>query len=245
MRIKQTTILSRRCLPGFTLVELLVVIAILAVLASLAFVAAQRGLVKAAASKSLSRLRQSGMMLLVNAQDEAGKARYSLDGNARSAGWDTLPYNIVRSALGINTSGQGADLNICESMHWDSVKLHPKVYQVNCFGVNYTDLPDNGVVWNEEIIPAPDSYSVRSLVLASVIRPESYPLLVDSSDSKGDEISQIVETSSDLVGLRNSGKAHGYFLDGSARELGLGDLKQAGFSKVYDNSTRPPKLRTL
>jgi len=56
---------------------------------------------------------------------------------------------------------------------------------------------------------------------------------------------QIFESSDDLVGLRNSGRAHGYFLDGSARELSPADLKQAGFTKVYDNSNRPPRVRRL
>lgn len=130
-------------------------------------------------------------------------------------------------------------------MHWDSSKLKPLVYRKNCFGVNFTtDIPEE-VTWLEEIMPESGNYKVKTLVLAAVARPDNYPLLIDLSDSKGDEILQILESVGGSVGLCNSGKAHGYFLDGSARELNPVDLKAAGFSKIYDNSTRLPKVRTL
>ncbi len=90
-----------------------------------------------------------------------------------------------------------------------------------------------------------NSYTGSTLIPASVLRPDAYPFLIDSSTSAGDEIFRILESNGDCVGLRNSGKANALFLDGSARSLGRPELKKAGFTKAYDNRTRPPRLIPL
>lgn len=229
---------------GFTLVELLVVIAIVAVLALTAFMFARKGLEKATSSRALSRLRQSGAILLADAQEKNGRMQYAIsDAQVDSP---LLPYNIVRNTLGIDVSTTQTPVGLCEIMHWDPVKLKPGAYQRNCFGVNFTNIPDEpegqGVQWTDG---TSGDVEVRTLISATVNRPEFYPLLLDSSTVKGEEIFSIREDEGGYVGLRNSGKAHGYFLDGSARELGVSELKSAGFAKAYDNSSTPPKMRTL
>lgn len=234
----------RRRTRGFTLVELLVVIAISGVMAMVAFYFARSGLNKAAASKSLSNIRQSGTVLLTHSQDMNGKLQYY--GGGGSAGFDVRAYNIVRTTLGLNISGgTGNKGDLCDIMHWAPTKLKPVNYHWNCFAVNFTNVPDFNVAWVNENLTSPVAHSVRTLIPSVVTRPEAYPLLITSSTATGDEIFRILESNGDLVGLRSSGKAMACFLDGSARELNPTDLKNAGFTRAYDNSKTPPKLRTL
>lgn len=234
--------------PGFTLVELLVVIAIVAVLVATSFMFARKAMDKAASSRSLSRMRQSGMILLSDAQDKNGRMQYAAD--ALQADSPLLPYNIVRNALGMEVSAGQSPTGLCDIMHWDPVKLKPTNYHMNCYGVNFTTIAGvgdrRGVEWLDETIITDDSeLAVRTLIAATVDRPETYPILLDSSNARGEEVFSVIESEGRYVALRNSGKAHGYFLDGSAREMGVIELKKAGFSKAYDNSTTPPKSRTL
>lgn len=246
--MKATHPLPVRREHGFTLVELLVVIAIVAVLALTAFMFARKGLDKATSSRALSRLRHSGTILLADAHEKNGRMQYAVsDAQADSP---LLPYNIVRNTLGIEVSTAQSSVGLCEIMHWDPVKLKPGAYQRNCFGVNFTNIPyepeGRGVQWTDgTITDAGGDVEVRTLISATVNRPEFYPILLDSSTDKGEEIFSIREDEGGYVGLRNSGKAHGYFLDGSARQLGVTELKSAGFAKAYDNSSTPPKMRTL
>lgn len=231
-----------RC--GFTLVELLVVVIIIGVLALTAFSFVQSGLNKAASSKSLSNIRQSGAILLSQSQETNGKLQYFSDGDTE--GYVFLAYNIVRNYLGIDTTG-GSDQRgkLCEIMHYAPSKLKPKAYDRNCFGVNFTNVSAINVNWVEEEISATTSYSLKTLIPSVVTRPEAYPLLITSSIASGEEIFQVLETNNHLVGLRSSGKAMASFLDGSVREMGPTDLKSAGFTRAYDNSKTPPVMRTL
>lgn len=223
-------------------------IAIVVVLASVVFMFARQGLAKAAASKSLARLRQSGSILLADAQEKNGKMQYAVD--AEPVDSEFLPYNIVRKSLGIEISSQQTALGLCDIMHWDAAKLKPAIYPRNCFGVNFTDIPDVpagfGVTWTDETVgTASGDVAVRTLISTTVNRPGFYPILLDSSNAQGEEIFRIREADGGYVGLRNSGKAHGFFLDGSARALDKGELKAAGFTRACDNSTTPPKMLRL
>lgn len=246
--MKNTAPLKSTRRPGFTLVELLVVIAIVAVLALVAFTFARKGLQKAAASRAMSNLRQSGAILLSNAQENNGRLQYAIDADESESPY--LPYNIVRKALDIEIVPEQTAKSLCEIMHWNAAKLKPTVYQKNCFGVNFTQIPadkdDPGVQWKEETISgAGNGIAVRTLYLSTVKRLGRYPILLDSSDSKGNEIFAIREESGNFPGMRNSGKANGFFLDGSSRELGHPELKDAGFNYAYDNSKKPPSLEEL
>lgn len=227
---------------GFTLVELLVVIVIVASLAALITMVAQAALAKAASSKALSNLRQSGTIFLASATEKNGKMQFTDD--AGGSDLSLLPYNVVRQELGLRwgSSGETGQPQICEIMHWNFEKVKPKKYEENCFGVNFTNLPDSE---NLDEWTVDEVTKVKTLVLARISRPGAYPFLLDSSNSTGDEYFQILDSGSGAVGLRNSGKANAYFLDGSARSLDRADLKKAGFTKAYDNKTTPPKSVTL
>lgn len=230
---------------GFTLVELLVVIAIVMVLATIAFLFARQGLAKATASKALERLRQSGSILLANAQEKNGKFEFSVSDQPPTS--DYLPYNIVRKDLGIDySSGIQKENQLCEIMHWDQKKLKPTVYVRNCFGVNFTEIsggPEGtDVTWKDDKVTTDaGDIRVRSLMQSTLGRPERYPLLLESSDSKGNEIFYVREEEGGRVGLRDMGKSLGFFMDGSARPLDKKELKNCGFNSAYDNSTNPPK----
>jgi prepilin-type N-terminal cleavage/methylation domain-containing protein len=65
---------------GFTLVELLVVITIIAVLAGVVFAVTNSMKARAAASKSLSEVRQAGTLLLAKAAESNGRCQYFLGG---------------------------------------------------------------------------------------------------------------------------------------------------------------------
>ncbi len=241
---------------GFTLVELLVVIAIIAVLAVLATLAAQSGLNKARAARALENLRQSGIVLLSNAQDNNGKMQYSKKAYDDVEDQPPLmPYNIIRKQLGLRYVGAQSHTELCICMHWDPVKLKPEIYHLNCFGVNITDLLNPGdpsayiAEWKDEEITIGASpgtkIMVDTLLTTAVSRPEAYPILLDSSDAQGNETFRISEIENGFVGLRNSGRANGYFLDGSARSMGKDELRSVGFTKAYDNKTVPPKAVNL
>lgn len=229
---------------GFTLTELLVTIAIVGTLATIAFLFARKGLEGAANSRSMSHMRQSGALLLIEAQEKNGRFQYY--GGGGSAGWDMRHYNIVRNALGLKTSGgEGNRGDLCEIMHWNPVKLKPNNYHWNCFAVNFTNVPDFGAVWQNETIPTPVSHSARTLLLSSVTSPDRYPLLATSSTSTGEEIFRILESNGDLVALRANGRAQVFMMDGSAREMNRTELKAARFTRAYDTRTKPPKSITL
>lgn len=241
--MKIPTIRCRR--PGFTLVELLVVIAIVLVLATIAFLFARQGIGKATAAKSLERLRQSGAVLIGNAQEKGGRFEFAVSDEPPNS--DYLPYNIVRKSLEIDYSSDTQKENqICEIMHWDVKKLKPAKYVRNCYGVNFTDISGGvegtDVKWKDDNIDSDSgAIPVRTLMQSSLGRPERYPLLMESSDAKGDEIFYIREAEGTRAGMRYAGKSQAFFMDGSARPLDKKALKDCGFTNAYDNNTRPPK----
>jgi prepilin-type N-terminal cleavage/methylation domain-containing protein/prepilin-type processing-associated H-X9-DG protein len=241
MKIHQDSPTNRLPARGFTLVELLVVITIIIVLAGVTMAVTGRIKDRAMAATRLSNVRQAGMLLLGKAGEMSGRCSYFYGG---SGGFDFRPYLIVRGELGI-----AMDANyICEIMHWDIKRLPPTGNpHWNCYAVNFTDVPVLGAKWiNETLVDWNNrSSNVKSLSVASITRPEAYPLLVDSSEASGQEIFRLQEGSGNCVGLRNSGKANAFMFDGSARLMDKTDLKKAGFAKAYDNSTTPPKLITL
>jgi prepilin-type processing-associated H-X9-DG protein len=226
---------------GFSLVEILVVITIIIVLAGVIMAVTGRIKDRAMAATRLANVRQAGTLLLGKAGEMSGRCSYFYGG---SGGFDFRPYIMVRGELGVATDAS----YICEIMHWDVKRLPPTGNpHWNCYAVNFTDVPVLGAKWKNETLVDWNNRSsnVKSLVVASITRPEAYPLLIDSSEASGQEIFRIQEGSGDCVGLRNSGKANAFMFDGSVRSMDKTDLKKAGFSKAYDNSTTPPKLITL
>jgi len=220
---------------GFTLVELLVSITIIITLASLAFFITRGMKERAMAAKRLSNMRQSASLLLAKASEMGGKCSYFWGG--ASGGFEVRPYNIVREAIGIPTGAK----DLCEIMHWDPKLLPPANYHWECYAVNFKDVQDQATWKQESLQISSGTYNVKSISLSTISRPESYPLLIDSSTGAGKEIFRIYEGNGDCVGLRNSGKANAIMFDGSGSSMDKAALKQAGFSKAYDNSTTPPK----
>jgi prepilin-type N-terminal cleavage/methylation domain-containing protein len=225
---------------GFTLVEVLVCISIIAVLATVVALVLRSADKRARAVKRLSDIRQAGTVLMAKASETNGRCAYFAGGS--SGGFDVRAYNIVREGTGVPVTNKDA----CEVMHWDIKALPTSVLHWNCYGVNFQSVPLFGAVWTQESLNYNgQSYNVKSLIVAAVTRPESYPLLIDSSTSDGKEIFRINEGNGDCVGLRNEGKANAFLLDGSARSMNRSDLKNAGFTKAYDNSVTPPRSVTL
>lgn len=244
----QTRIRSAR--RGFTLVEVLIVIVIIAVLASITLSITRKLQQSAYASNRLSNMRQAGSMLLNLAAENNGRCSYFAGGQS---GWEYRPYLILLKELGLPSSKDynKNDITRVEVMHWDMKKLPPTLPHWNCRAINFqtVDYPDGTTTkWTQESVKNVDgtTANVKSLSLASVARPNLYPLLIDSSSADGREIFRIEEKLGDCVGLREAGgKASALLFDGSARHMDKADLKKAGFTKAYDNSTRPPKSVTL
>ena len=231
---------------GFTLVEILVVVVIVAVLAAIVFSVATKVRESAQASNRLSNMRQCGMMLLGIASENNGRCSYFAGG--QSTAWDHRPYIIIRKQLNLPDN----DNSFVEMMHWDRKKVPSTMPHWNCRATNFHDVtyPDGtSVKWTQEQYVDPyngRTANLKSISLASIPRPGSYPLLIDSSNSSGSEIFRINEGSNELVGLRESGgRASAFLFDGSAKHMDKAALKKAGFTKAYDNSVSPPKVLTL
>jgi prepilin-type N-terminal cleavage/methylation domain-containing protein len=230
---------------GFTLVELLVVIVIIAALAAVVIGVTMRVRQSAHATTRLSNMRQAGALLLGIAADRNGRCSYFSGGTGN---FEYRHYLMVRNELG------RTDNFIIEIMHWDSKKRPPSKGNEhwNCRAINFKNVtyPDGtSTRWiNESVKDGADrSGTVKSLSIAAVARPGSYPLLVDSSRAGGGEIFRIDEGGGDCVGLREAGgtKASAFLFDGSARLMDKADLREAGFSKAIDTSKTPPVSITL
>lgn len=225
---------------GFTLTELLVVITIIIVLAGVVTAVTRNIKERAGAAKRISDVRQAGSILLAKASETNGRSQYFSGG---SGSFEFRPYYIVKTRLGLDIFEKVET----EIMSWDPRKLPPKLSHWNCRAINFKNVPDFNAVWRTESIKDSQgrSANVASLNIGSVTRPGAYPLLIDSSTSSGDETFRINDHS-DCVGLREAGKkANAYMLDGSVRSMGIAELKAAGFTKAYDNSTIPPKALSL
>ena len=184
------------------------------------------------------------------AGENNGRCSFYAGGNS---GWEYRPYLILLREVGL-TSQKNYNVNEAnrvEIMHWDVKKLRPVLPHWNCRGINFQNVtyPDGTTTkWTQEAVKNIDgtTANVKTLSLASVARPDLYPLLIDSSSADGREIFRIEEKLGDCVGLRETGgKASAFLFDGSARHMDKADLKKAGFTKAYDNSTTPPKSLTL
>lgn len=230
---------------GFTLVELLVAIVIIAALAAIVIGVTRSVQERAKASTRLSNMRQAGAVLLGIAADRNGRCSYFSGGNGNFA---YRHYLMVRTELGWTGNDP------VEIMHWDSKKRPPSggnthwnCRAINFKNVNYSD--GTSTRWINESVKDNTGAggTVKSLSLAAVAKPGSYPLLIDSSRAGGGEIFRIDEGSGDSVGMREAGgtKAAAFFFDGSARFMDKTDLKEAGFTKAFDNSETPPVLITL
>jgi prepilin-type N-terminal cleavage/methylation domain-containing protein len=228
---------------GFTLVELLVVIAIIVLLAAITISVTSRLRARAESANAFNHLRQSGMLLLGDAQEKNNRLAFFSGG--ASGGFDIRAYNIVRAHMGIDrTRWNNQQANLIEIMHWNPKKLQPTNFHWNCFAVNFTEMPAFGVRWRVENA-RPDGSNARMLAIPTVERPSAYPLLMDSSTANGSEIFRVGIVQTELPALRNAGKCHAFFLDGSARKLDEAGLKKAGFRTAYDTSESPPRLINL
>ena len=235
---------------GFTLVELLLVIVMIAALAAIVLATTRKIQQSAQATNRLATMRQAGSLLLAVASENNGRCSFYAGGNS---GWEYRPYLILLKELSL-TSEKNYDTNATnrvEIMHWDMKKLPPLLPHWNCRAINFQNVtyPDGTATkWTQESVKNVDgtTANVKSLSLASVARPSQYPLLIDSSTAIGKEIFRIEEKLGDCVGLREAGgKASAFLFDGSGRHMDKVDLKKAGFTKAYDNSTTPPTSVTF
>ena len=242
VRSQGRTTASRR---GFTLMELLVTIVIVAALAAIVIGISGKLQESAKASTRLANMRQAGTVLLGVAADRNGRCQYFSGGNGN---FEYRHYLMVRNEIG--RVGKG----IVEIMHWDTQKRHPGTTNQhwNCRAINFKNVnyPDGtSTRWVMESVKdgSGTSGNLKTLSIASVVRPNSYPLLIDSARPNGGEIFRIDEAGGDLVGLREGGgtKASAFFFDGSARYLGKAELKESGFTKAIDTSKSPPVLVNL
>lgn len=242
MKLKSPGSKPRRS-AGFTLVELLVVIMIIVVLAVITTGFIKRGMSRAESATAMSNLRQCGTILITRALEKNN--RLSLFSGGASGSFDERTYNIIRDYFGNPKGTWNNQLqNRADLMHWNPKKLPPANFHWDCYAVNFTDVPRFGVGWQVDN-GRPDGSNGRVLAISSVQRPESYPILLDSSTASGREIFRVGIVGTELPGLRNQGKANAFFLDGSAKSLDKDDLRKAGFSKAYDNSKSPPSLINL
>jgi type II secretory pathway pseudopilin PulG len=223
---------------GYTLIELLVVVMLVIVLAGITFAITGNIKQRAGAVKRMSDVRQAGIILLSKASETNNRCEYFSSG---SGSFELRPYYIVKTGVGLAIF----DSLETEIMSWDGKKLPPKLPAWNCRAVNFHNVPKLDAHWKNSTVKDSQgrNANVSTLFIGGVSRPGAYPLLIDSSKSNGEETFRINEGNGDYVGLREAGmKANAFMLDGSVRSMGVTELKAAGFTKAYDNSTTPPRL---
>ena len=233
-------------LRGFTLVEMLIVVVIIAILAVVVSAISFRIKGSAESVVRLSNIRQSGIVLMSIAADNNGRHAYFAGGNGN---FQRRPYLMVRDHLGNYRSNDGT----VEIMHWDIKKRPPgNNKHWNCRAVNFMNVtyPDGtSTTWGTTNVKDPSGRDavLNTLSSAAVARPNSYPLLIDSSRANGAEIFRIREGGGDYVGLREADgtKANAFMFDGSARQMDRSDLREAGFTKAVDTSVSPPEVIDL
>ncbi len=233
----------RRPLSGFTLPEILVVITIILVLAASLLMTMRNLKASAQSAKCLSRLRQSGTLLLASASDNGGRLRVFSGGNGN---FDFRTYTIIGEALGMSqTATDVRHAAIGEMMQCPSAPGPPYNPHWRCYGVNFTESTLAGASWSAESIKdiAGERGNVSTLHLSKVAAPGLYVLLADSCQADGQQSFRI--TGDQRIGLRHSGKANAFMLDGSARSLTNRDLGKLGFTDAFDTRTNPPKVVRL
>lgn len=219
-----------RTTRGFTLIELLVVIVVLAVLGGLTFTVAKRGMAAADASTCLNNLRQSGSALLQHSQESHGRLSFASDSSGAP---EQLPYGAIASI--IPPQDLDGTYPKIEVMHCPCAPS-PETTHQNSYGVNFNDSEIAGVSWKDD--SGSEGTPLLTLRLSTVDDSTRYPILMDSSIASGDEQFRIYGNSH--PGMRHEGKANAFFLDGSARPLGIPELGKLGFARAYDCAQLPP-----
>lgn len=222
---------------GFTLIELLTVIAIIGILAAILIPVASRIRDEARAAQCKSNQRESGVGLLLMANDDEGRLAVVRQGN----GYGRWGQHILDD--GYIDSGSRAVL-YCPS--WDPIDYYIPAWDYRTYGFNmiqsrytqiYRDTGPEMFVINTEKIEDPSRY----FILADSYYPGNRNQRFRISDYRASDL--------DGLHLRHNGKLNMFFLDGHVETVDSLGLAVIGFRTVYGenekiiNLPRPPTIR--
>lgn len=206
---------------GFTLIELLTVIAIIAILAAILIPVTARVRAEAQSAVCRSNLRQSGIGLLLLANDRDGRLAVVRQG----VGYGRWGQHLLND--GYIDSGS-REVLYCPS--WDPTDHYIDAWDFRTYGFNmiegqFTRIHrDNG----------PEMFEINTELIAD---PATYFLLADSyqpaNRNQRFRISDYRASALDGLHLRHNGKLNMCFLDGHVETVDPLRLAEMGFRTVY------------
>ena len=211
---------------GFTLIELLVVIAIIGILAALLFPVVSKAMDSAKDTECISRMRQVGFAYVNEANDNDGEIGLFEGG---TGAFEFRPYFRALTLLDIEgAKGSSAEIMSCP-MAPDPAAIH-----WNTFGVNFLDIDELNYVWKSGTVTdgSGSSATVSVLNTHKVGKPSQAPLIVDSSQTDGQQIFRITP-GDDRLGLRHDGRGNGFFLDSSVQKIDEAFAEEIGFPNAW------------
>lgn len=220
---------------AFTLVELLVVITIVGILIALLLAGLRIALTSAAIAQSISGIKQSGEIVMLEAIDNNNTVILHKSGDGSGmTNWQL--FGMVWHAL-----SKGANRG----------DIAEQVYKVACtpawqsqansewevWGGNMDDNVELGAVWEDVIVekgatPADDRV-VSGLRMARVNKPNLYPLLADSANDTGKPRARFGNTNDYKFAMRYREQGPIFFLDGSVRLVGVDDMEDYNIDVAY------------
>lgn len=221
--------------PGaraFSLVEMLVTVAIILVLGTLLLPVAKAISDRAKAERCVSNLRNIGVMMQNYAADHNMWLSFMRDGSPTKDMW----YDELRGHAGL-TAAEARKAFGCPALPSEDVTAW------YCYGMRLGKMPPNATDPGNTSRPGGSgSAGFYEFSILKIPNPSRFFLMADSfiaaGSNAGKQSFRIIPPaiySNAGIHLRHGHRANTLFLDSHVETLGATELKDLGFTEVYDN----------